>query len=409
MLLALVVVVLLVSRGPRRAVLPPNRPPPHSGTALPSREDDAARLLNKLTTRLTDGSKQQTLALAAPGDRQASRELSAIFDNVRGLPISHLRMRYVDEDAGQLTAGQQQRLGQKGWVGDVALEWRIRGYETGISSMQVNLAFAETSHGAAFVSARGDYGDAAPLWLLDRVRTEHSRRSLVMVTGAEHLDTFASEARRAVTDVRLVLPAWKKKLVLEVPASQEEMDRTLGSDEHAYDAIAAVTSTADGSMDRSAPTHVFVNPDVFDKLGRRGAQIVVSHEATHVATGAAVSSMPTWLLEGFADYVALAHAGLPVPVTASQILRDVRKIGVPEHLPGAAEFDPANPVLGASYEAAWLACRLLAQEYGEQKLIAFYRGADRDSSTRHAFPDVLGTTEQSFTRQWQDYLEQLAS
>ena len=53
----------------------------------------------------------------------------------------------------------------------------------------------------------------------------------------------------------------------------------------------------------------------------------MSHEATHVATGAALSTMPTWLLEGFADYVALAHVDLPVSVTASQILGQVRKHG----------------------------------------------------------------------------------
>jgi hypothetical protein len=128
-----------------------------------------------------------------------------------------------------------------------------------------------------------------------------------------------------------------------------------------------------------------------------------------VATHADLSSMPTWLLEGFADYVALDHVNLPVSVTASQILADVRKNGPPDHLPTAADFDPQNQVLGATYESAWLACRLLAQEYGEQKLIAFYRESDRDSSTEHAFRDVLHTDKQTFTQSWEDYLRQLAS
>ena len=42
-----------------------------------------------------------------------------------------------------------------------------------------------------------------------------------------------------------------------------------------------------------------------------------------MATGAAVSSSPTWLLEGFADYVALADVDLPVSLSASQILGEV--------------------------------------------------------------------------------------
>jgi hypothetical protein len=118
--------------------------------------------------------------------------------------------------------------------------------------------------------------------------------------------------------------------------------------------------------------------------------------------------MPTWLLEGFADYVALDHVDLPVSVTASQILAQVRKDGPPGHLPGKAEFDTANTALGASYESAWLACRLIAETYGEPKLIAFYRRAQRDASTAGAFRDVLGTDQRVFTRAWRDDLRRLA-
>ncbi len=154
--------------------------------------------------------------------------------------------------------------------------------------------------------------------------------------------------------------------------------------------------------------HVFVNPPVFDPLGANGSQIVMSHEATHVATDAATATMPTWLLEGFADYVALAHVPLPVDVTASQILGRVRKDGAPTHLPGQQEFDPANTALGASYEAAWLACRLIGERYGERAMIAFYRQAERDHSTTQAFRDVLGTNETAFTKAWRGYLRGLA-
>jgi hypothetical protein len=216
-------------------------------------------------------------------------------------------------------------------------------------------------------------------------------------------------ADRAVIDVRRVLPRWAGKLVVEVPSSESQLNRVLGSKKGQYDAIAAVTTTVDGSLVQRAPTHIFVNPPVFDPLGARGSQIVMSHEATHVATRAATSTMPTWLLEGFADYVALAHVELPVSVTASQILGQVRKDGPPAHLPGRVEFDTENTTLGASYEAAWLACRLIAQKYGEARLIDLYRASDRASSTQDAFRSVLGTSEAAFTRAWRNYLAELAS
>jgi hypothetical protein len=134
----------------------------------------------------------------------------------------------------------------------------------------------------------------------------------------------------------------------------------------------------------------------------------MSHEATHVATGAAVSSMPTWLLEGFADFVALDHVDLPVSVTASQILAQVRRHGPPSHLPGRTEFDPQNHSLGASYEAAWLACRLLGERYGERRLIAFYRASDLAGSTAGPFHALLHTDLRAFTRAWRHDLRRLA-
>ena len=78
---------------------------------------------------------------------------------------------------------------------------------------------------------------------------------------------------------------------------------------------------------------VFVNPTVFGRLKERGAQVVMSHEATHVATGATFASMPTWLQEGFADFVALDGAGVPVELAARQILDRIRKEGLPRRLP----------------------------------------------------------------------------
>jgi hypothetical protein len=318
-------------------------------------------------------------------------------------------VRYIDEDAGRLSVAASRRLGHDAWVGDVQLDWRLAKYDTTDSSMETTLSFEETDHGAAFLSARGDYGHPAPLWLLERLSVKQSRRSLVMVADRSRVNRYARQADHAVSDVRKVLPGWRGKLVIEVPATEGDLGRALDADQHVYDAIAAITTTVDGSLSRTAPTHIFVNPGVFDGLGPHGAQIVVSHEATHVATHAAASSMPMWLLEGFADYVALAHVDLPVSVTASQILGDVRKHGAPGHLPGPTEFDPANKALGASYESAWLACRLVAAEYGEQKLIAFYRQADRDAGTDRAFRDVLGTNERAFTHDWQAYLRRLAS
>ena len=400
-------VVLFVNR-PESAVLPPDRPTGATEDGADTRADAATELLDRLGDRLEGGTRRQVVALAAPGDREAARELATIHANVRALRITDLSLRYVDENAARLSADREQALGERGWVGDVELDWRLRGFDAAEGHLEITLTFADTARGAAFVSARDDYGEPAPLWLLERLSVERSRRALVMAADDQRAGRFLRLANQAVLDVRKVLPDFPGRLVVELPGSQRLLARAIGAEPGSYTGIAAVTTTVDGSLTPDAPAHIFVNRRVFDPLGPRGSQIVMSHEATHVATQAAVSSMPTWLLEGFADYVALAHVDLPVSITGSQILVRVREDGPPKQLPGRRAFDPESEALGASYESAWLACRLLAEKYGEKKLVAFYRESNRVSSTEKAFGNILGTDDKAFTRAWRNYLRDLA-
>ena len=409
MLLVLAGVVFALFRGGDGTVIRPPTPPESSqDEGVTSKEDAAGELLTELVAALDDGTRREVVALAAPGSPSARRAAGTLFANVRALDVRNLALRYVDEDGSALSAAEQRDLGPRAWVADVEMTWKVAGFDRGLSEMDVSLTFVPTPDGVRLGSTAGDHGNPAPLWLLGRVAVAKSPRTLVMTTDPSRLDHYARLARRAVAAVAQVLPRWREELVVEVPRSQEELNRVLDAEPGAYSSIAAVTSTVDGSLSPSSPAHILVNPEVFAKLGQEGAQIVMSHEAAHVATDAAVSTMPLWLLEGFGDYVALAHAGLPVELTASQILEQVREQGPPRALPGPEEFDPSNRILGASYESAWLAARLVAEKYGEARLIEFYRRVDDGMPIDRAFEQVLGTDEPTFTREWQDYLRDLA-
>jgi hypothetical protein len=376
-----------------------------------ARADAATALLRTLQQRLLTGSRAQVVALAAPAGGPVSpppaEALATLYRNARALRVTGVSLHYVGEDRA-LTTAQRRALGSTGWVGDVRLRWRLAGFDRHTGTTTVAVGLHTLDGRTSFVSAGPVEGRAAPLWLLGPVSVRRTATSLAVVAGARPAATFARLASHAVRDVRRVLPRWRGPLVVEVPGDQRSLDRVLGSASGTYGGIAAVTATADGSTDPRAPVHVFVNPGVFARLGRQGSQIVISHEATHVATGAALSTMPTWLLEGFADYVALLHADLPVRVAAAEILERVRRHGAPVRLPGPAEFAAQNPTLGASYESAWLACRLLARKYGERRLVAFYRGSARASSTTRAFRTVLGTDQSAFTRAWRADLRRLS-
>ena len=138
------------------------------------------------------------------------------------------------------------------------------------------------------------------------------------------------------------------------------------------------------------------------------AQVVISHEAVHAVTQAPESGAEAWLLEGFADYVALRDVGLPLSRTAGQIIAQVREDGIPAALPSRTDLDSQAAHLGAAYESAWLVCMTLAQHGGEEALVAFYGavldGADLEEELRSRF----GWSIADLTRAWQQQLQTLA-
>jgi hypothetical protein len=183
----------------------------------------------------------------------------------------------------------------------------------------------------------------------------------------------------------------------------------LAADPGTYAGIAAVSATVDGTLTPASPAHVFVNPDLYGGLGPVGEQVVMTHEATHIATDAPVTSgMPVWLLEGFADYVALRDTDLPMSKAAGQVIAQVRAEGVPDALPGPAEFDSAATHLGAAYEAAWLVCLVVADVAGEPALVRVYDDVRGGKTVDDALRERAGLDAAELTRRWQQRLEALA-
>src|ERR1700712_3324667 len=375
-LLVVMLVLALVAAGCSRDenLKPPRAPADDAG----QRGEAAQHTLDRLVRALQQRSAASAGELAAPG---AGPLLASVAANARSLDVRELSLRYVD-DGAPLTSTQRSEFGSSAWTGTVELEYAFGGVDTTPSRIETAMVFAPHGSGARIASFGG--GDGRPL--------------AAVATGSA--GRYPRLAARAVVQVRRTLPDWHGDLVVEVPRTRAELDAALDAAPDEYDDIAAVTTTEDGSLATGAPVRVFVNPEVFGRLADRGAQVVMSHEATHVATGATFVSMPTWLLEGFADYVALDHAGVPVSLAAGQILARIRKHGLPTRLPTSSDLNPTANGLGATYEEAWLACRFLAQAYGQPQLIAFYRSVSGGSPEKQAFRRVLGTTESAFVGRW---------
>ena len=341
-------------------------------------------------------------SLAAPGDGESRELLGALVDNARALRVKDFTLRYVDELGAVSASGA--------WDGAVDATWTFAGFDRAPARSEVGFRF-RTVDGEVYLDSVGGGGRRLPLWLSGEVEVRRTPGTLVIVDGtARSAARYARLARAAVPVVRQVLPSWRTGLVVEVPSSVATLDDTLSSEPGTYSGIAAVTTTADGSLAPDAPVHVFVNPVIFGQLRPTGSQVVMSHEAVHVATEAATNNtMPLWLLEGFADYVALLDIDLPVSTTAGQVIDRVREDGPPENLPGSAEFDTTTTHLGATYESAWLACRLLADRGGQAALVRLYMEVRDGAPIGSALEQEFGMTEAELTQLWRDLLTDLAA
>jgi len=368
--------------------------PPRGAQASPT---EAAGLLHDLETAV--GRDDVASGRGLGSSPAAGVALAGIVRNGEALHVRGFSLRYVDQ-AGAVAPGGA-------FTAYVQAAWRFAGFDPRPEVMEVRVRFAPRG-GHLRIAAIGGGDRRSPLWLTGPLQVRRSSDAMVLVQGSTaEADRMVRLARTAVPQVRRVLPAWRGRLVVEVPATEQGLDETLHAEPGAYAGIAAVTTSADGSRARRAATHVYVNPQAFLPLRPDGAQVVLTHEATHVATSAVTSTAPIWLVEGFADYVALSAQQIPVRTSAARIIALVRASVVPAHLPGEAELAAGAPHLEARYESAWLACRLIADLRGQDALVAFYRAVDAGRPVGAALRSEAGFGLRGLTERWRTLLAHL--
>lgn len=102
---------------------------------------------------------------------------------------------------------------------------------------------------------------------------------------------------------------------------------------------------------------------------------------------------------------------MPVTVVAEELTADVRAGRVPAKLPTDAEFGGANKRLAQAYEGAWLACRMIADRWGQPALLRLYQAVGTSTLPRAAAVDaamqsVLHLSTAAFVREWRSYLRE---
>jgi hypothetical protein len=365
-------------------------------------------ILDRRARAVRERDRAGFLADVDPAFRRRQRE---VFDNLARLPLATWRQRA--ESADPAAAG-----GRAAWTVRVALRYRLRGFDHMDAAAAQYLTFARRAgagRGLVLIDDGAPQGlvDDPQIWDGGQLTVVHGGRSLVIGAGAPRarLRQIAARLDRAVPAVTAVVgPDWGRRAVAIVPATAERAAALAGGGQSLRD-IAALATVTPGAGGAPGADRILVSPDSYPKLNEIGRHVVLTHELTHVAThGAADARTPVWLIEGLADYV--GYKGLDVPVTsaARELRREVAKGRLPAALPGRADFAGAAGRLPQAYEEAWLACRMVAGRYGEDRLVRLYREAGRAGAA--AGPDafsrvarrVLGVDGAEFTALWRRYL-----
>ncbi|MGW2636276.1 hypothetical protein [Streptomyces sp. NPDC001348] len=361
----------------------------------------------------TDSAKAQVQQVL---DRRAAallRHDEAAYDET-GSPAQYRQLRAVPLTswAYRLTALHRDGTGASA---DARLSYRVRDYDRAPVTTDRRLTLGRTTDGHWYVAADRPAKKAGQqLWdegTVTAARGEHSLVLGVGQSGAE-LRGYARLADRAVPAVSRVWGAdWTRRVVLLVPRDLDGMARLLGSPASSYRGIAAVTTGEVGGSGGAPADRVIVNPEAYAILGAIGKQVVLTHETTHVATRAHTgAATPLWLSEGYADWIGYLGTGRTAPQAAPELARAVRDGHVPAHLPADKDFGFSTDAvaLARAYESGWLACRMIADRWGEIRLGEFYRAVGahgkRAGAVEDALKKVLGTTPQDFTTQWQAYV-----
>jgi hypothetical protein len=397
----------------QRAVSPPTPRPTGQQTsnAVAGQRAGIADLLARRGKAVRDHDKAAFLALIDPTAEQFRLEQSQLFDRLAHVPLSDWSYELAGEGPA-LPKDRTLQLPKGSTIARVRLDYRLAGSDSQVEREQY---LTVVPRGGQWLLAGNDDATASGLktesdiWDLGPVRVVHGKASLVLGNAPEkELRRLADEADRGVQDVGVVWRRqWSRHPVIVFPKSQSDMAALIGNAGKGLSQIAAVTT---GSFESglSRGDRVVINPSAWRTLGSLGRRVVLAHEMTHLATRAiTVDDVPIWLSEGFADYVAYQAVEVPTNVVAGDVLDQVRKGETPGNLPQDADFDAARGDIAAAYEGAWLACRMIAERYGQKRLIALYVAYADSKSVPESGPikATLGISEGQLVKQWRAYLE----
>lgn len=422
LLITAVVVVSVRSGGHRHgtATVPtPTGSVPPSGST--GRDRQIRGLLRQRSAAILHHDRRGFLATVDPQSPAFRRSQARMFANLARVHFASWSYRFA-ATSSHLSSPRLTRYRAPTWVpSSFVLHYRIAGFDRRPTARPQYPTFVRRN-GRWYLGSLSDFVSqgkvsATDLWDYAPVHVVRKGRVLVLGPADElaNMEQVAAVADAAIPNVDEVWGRhWAQRAVVLVPSTQREMG-LIDADRGDLDQIAALTSAEVQSANgRPAPVgdRITINPRNWPDLGPLGQTVVLTHEMTHVATRADTGAQtPKWLAEGFAEYVGFHAVDVSTGLAAADLARRVQAGVVPRRLPTDHAFRGSSRTLSADYQSSWLACRYIADRYGQAALVRFYRavGTSRlgsGAAVRAALHSVLHLSLARFTARWRTYLRE---
>jgi hypothetical protein len=388
-----------------------------------SRAGAVTDLLRRRAKAVLDHDEQAFLATIDPRADPAFRTTQRhLFANLAGVPFDEWSYRLRPDDTVDVTGlpDAVTARADEVWAPAVDLRYALRGGDLVPTDRAMGYLFARHSgtwylrsdtalEGLGRRTWRGPW-DFAPC-----VVTATRHGIVLSHPGSQPVvDRLVRELDPSVAAVTRLWPtSWSERVTVILPDSPGEMRALVGPDFPVESVVAvAVADRVDNEARTVAGQRVVLSPSGVRALSVSSLRVVLRHEITHLAARAdTVDGSPTWLLEGFADYVGYRDSGVTLAEGAPDLAERVRNGDLPTALPEDRAFRSRGPDLDLAYQRSWSLARYIADRYGEEVLIEVYRrlasaGAVSASGTDAMLREVLGVDRAALVEGWRSYLRE---
>ncbi|WP_203926053.1 hypothetical protein [Virgisporangium ochraceum] len=384
--------------------------PGKAGTAPDARDTAIIEVLNRRSKAVNSRDKTAFMADIDKTDAELTKRQETVYENLIKLPFAEFSYKigggggYDDSIPTELKT----KYGDQVRAPGVAIIHRIEGVDNDpVAAPWVPIFALVSSQWRLVGEAKGKElpsGVGGQPWDAGPIIVEKGEKvvGIFSANNRSRAGTLIRIADEAMDQVALVRPnQWVGKVFMTAVRDRAVFDAYFGASPERVDQVAAIAVPHyddvpdwNGTANYSA-TRVIFNPDEIDE-DNDVLSADMSHEFTHAAMAPVTTGWtPTWLVEGFAEYVSYKGA----QIDTNSLKRALDGVQTENLFAGEQFYDePMN------YITAWLANRMISETYGETKLIQLYERFQQTSNEEVVISQVLGVPRATLIKNWQDYV-----